>query len=466
MAVTRSSTTPLSTEQLGRDSTPDGSRAGGKVTVRVDRQRGDTRAASETSTAAGGRGASAIATPRMWLAFVVGWLPGLGFSAWAVAQHRPDLPRLAIVLPAFAALGGLYLWLTLRDAMGPADVSSDGPSPSTLRRRYLLLALMTAVIVALITLLPRSGVWWLVMYPIVAAGLVLPPLHAGALTAGLVGLSIGSAVLATGAFDVMLLLQFAFGAGAIAIRRLTITVAQLRAAREEVARLAVTEERLRFARDLHDLLGHSLSMIVLKSELAGRLLPAAPGGAATEIRDVERAARQALSQVRAAVAGYRQPSLRGELAAARELLAAAGIAVEIEEVAAVLPPAQDGLLAWAVREGVTNVIRHSRARRCTITISEEAGWVRATIADDGRGLTQDEGGSGSGSGLSGLAERTAVLGGRLDAGSVEGNGFRLVVEAPVKSTAEARGDDPDSAGGRSVDGARGDGRLAQPRRGH
>src|SRR5262249_3539777 len=159
-----------------------------------------------------------------------------------------------------------------------------------------------------------------------------------------------------------------FGGSAVAFRHLTATVAQLRRAREELARGAVNEERLRFARDLHDLLGHSLSTIVLKSELAGRLVP--PGRAAAEIADVQRAARDALQQVRAAVAGYRRPSLVSEIAAARELLAAAGIDARIGPSPAALPLAADGLLGWAVREGVTNVVRHSRARLCTIRLTK------------------------------------------------------------------------------------------------
>src|SRR4029453_17014353 len=125
---------------------------------------------------------------------------------------------------------------------------------------------------------------------------------------------------------------------------------------------AVNEERLRFARDLHDLLGHSLSTIVLKSELAGRLVARAPGRAAAEIADVERTARDALQQGRAGVGGYRGPSLVSDRAAARELLAAADIDARIDPSPTALPPAADGLLGWAVREGVMNGVRHSRAR--------------------------------------------------------------------------------------------------------
>src|SRR5438309_515445 len=144
---------------------------------------------------------------------------------------------------------------------------------------------------------------------------------------------------------------------------------QLSQAREQIARLAVGEERLRFARDLHDLLGHSLSVIALKSELAGRLIKTTPGLAAHEVEDIEKVARDALRDVREAVAGYRQPTLAAELAGAHEALTAAGIDYRAEDEHMPLPPAIEAVLDWTVREGVTNVMRHSKAKRCEIRIS-------------------------------------------------------------------------------------------------
>jgi two-component system, NarL family, sensor histidine kinase DesK len=173
-------------------------------------------------------------------------------------------------------------------------------------------------------------------------------------------------------------------------------------------------------------------MIVLKSELAGPLVRDAPTRAAAEIAEIERAARDALREVRAAVAGYRQPSLRSELAAARELLSAAGIASDIEHSGGSVPPAVDGLLAWAVREGVTNVIRHSRARSCTIRVGRMDAEVKVEVSDDGRGADAD--GRAGGSGLAGLAERAASQGGRVVAGPRPGGGFRLVMEASLSGT--------------------------------
>jgi two-component system sensor histidine kinase DesK len=194
----------------------------------------------------------------------------------------------------------------------------------------------------------------------------------------------------------------------------------------------VIEERLRVARDLHDLLGHTLSLITLKSELAGRLIQRDPARAAQEIHEVERVARQTLREVREAVAGYRQPGLLSELDGARQLLEAAGIACQIANMAGVLPPATDAVLAWTVREGVTNVIRHSRARHCTICVSYEEGSVHAEIVDDGgqrneRNATQP----GTGSGLVGLAERVRAAGGQIEARPQPVAGFRLWVELPL-----------------------------------
>jgi two-component system sensor histidine kinase DesK len=166
------------------------------------------------------------------------------------------------------------------------------------------------------------------------------------------------------------------------------------------------------ARDLHDLLGHTLSLITLKSELAGRLVEKEPARAAQEIHEVERVARQALREVREAVVGYRQPTLHSELDAARQMLETAGVVYTIEHTARALSPATDAALAWAVREGVTNVIRHSRARQCTIRIICDNESTRAEVINDGyQGPEHDATHTKDGSSLSGLAERVAAQGG-------------------------------------------------------
>jgi two-component system, NarL family, sensor histidine kinase DesK len=213
-------------------------------------------------------------------------------------------------------------------------------------------------------------------------------------------------------------------------------VNKLRETRAELARMAVADERLRIARDLHDLLGHSLSLITLKAELAGRLLDADPERAAREVADLERVARRSLGEVRAAVTSYRQPRLAAELAAARHMLAAAGMECHVHAPASLeLPPATDALLAWTVREGTTNVVRHSGARSVTITVSDTDEAASAEIADDGVGPGLDADplpGEHHGSGLSGLTERARAAGAEISSGEgPNGKGFRLLVRVPA-----------------------------------
>jgi two-component system sensor histidine kinase DesK len=265
----------------------------------------------------------------------------------------------------------------------------------------------------------------------VAAGIMLLTPEAYVAIAGLAAITFGLGVVSGMAW--LVLPTAAIGLWATAFVRQVAAVAELESAREELARMAVNEERLRFARDLHDLLGHSLSLITLKSELAGRLLPEEPEKAEKEVHDIEGVARQALGEVREAVAGYRNPTLDEELAGAAEMLGAAGIDFEIENKTGPLPREVDGVLAWAVREGTTNIIRHSRARNCHILLAREDGMVYAKITDDGRGETDQE---TSGSGLSGLAERIATFGdGGFEAGSLPEGGFRLRVDLPLRREA-------------------------------
>lgn len=215
----------------------------------------------------------------------------------------------------------------------------------------------------------------------------------------------------------------------LVMRDLRVRNDQLRRARAELARMAVAEERERFARDLHDLLGHSLSLIALKTELAGRLLPERPDDAARELADVQAVARQALSEVRDTVSGYRRPMLEGELEGGRAALAAADIRVVVEKADLELEPDREAVLAWTVREGVTNVIRHSRAQNVSVRVTSTAGGGRVEVKDDGVG--SGEGSGGGGNGLAGLAQRARDVGGTLEAGAVPGGGFRLAVWVPA-----------------------------------
>jgi two-component system, NarL family, sensor histidine kinase DesK len=211
------------------------------------------------------------------------------------------------------------------------------------------------------------------------------------------------------------------------------TVAELRQTRAELARVAVAEERLRIARDLHDLLGQSLSLITLKAELSRRMLDTDTARAGREMAELEAVARQSLSDVREAVAGYRQPDLAAELGVARQLLTAAGLSCQITTPADLRLPADvDTVLAWTVREGITNVVRHARATGAAITVTttapDDAGRVVAEITDNGTGPLAGP----AGSGLAGLSERVRQLGGNLMAGPAPSGGFRLQVTIPVR----------------------------------
>lgn len=229
------------------------------------------------------------------------------------------------------------------------------------------------------------------------------------------------------------------------------------AAREEATRLAVMTERLRIARDLHDLLGHNLSLITLKSELARRLAGSASERLASEIGDIEQVARTTLQEVREAVSNYRQPTLSNELHGAQEILAAAGIACcyehnesdrDNESDIETLPTTIEAVLAWAIREGVTNVIRHSHAHSCTIRVTRGMQTAQVEIIDDGTSFTQESSGqsedtgstngtSHRGNGLRGLSERVAALDGRFKAEPCIGSGFRLEVSVPLGQKAGA-----------------------------
>lgn len=188
-------------------------------------------------------------------------------------------------------------------------------------------------------------------------------------------------------------------------------------ARSELARLAAENERIRIARDLHDLLGHSLTTITVKAELAHHLGSRDVGAALREIAEVEALSRRALSDVRAAVTGYREVTLAGELATGRELLRAVGISADLPPAAEVADTRAQELFGWVLREGLTNVARHSRASTCTVRISGSS----VEIIDDGVG-----GETGSGAGLSGLRERVEAAGGTLDAGPLRPQGWRLL----------------------------------------
>lgn len=204
---------------------------------------------------------------------------------------------------------------------------------------------------------------------------------------------------------------------------------KLRKANEEIEHLAKVAERERIARDLHDVLGHTLSVITLKSELAGKLIDRDPERAGKEIREVENISRQALSDVRDAIRGYRSKGLVAELALAKSTLETAGLTVQCDAATSMqLPPMQESVLSLAVREGVTNVVRHANARTCRLRIEQQNDMCRLEIADDGQGFVSMEG-----NGLRGMRERVEMLGGTLDRRNKSGT--TLTITLPLKEVA-------------------------------
>ncbi|WP_409062790.1 sensor histidine kinase [Streptomyces sp. SYP-A7185] len=319
-----------------------------------------------------------------------------------------------------------------------------------------------AVLLALAIVLSFAfGTAWLglFVYVAVSAGAVLPLWHATWVIPAVTGVMVAVGLRTDSVKDLLgslAVLTLLVGFAMTGVRQLVRTTIQLRQARATVAQLAANEERLRLARDLHDLLGHSLSLITLKSELAGRMLPDHPDKAAAQVADIEQVSRQALVDVRAAVSGYRRRTLAGELAGARTALTAAGVEADVPlEVPGALPAEQgETALAWALREAVTNVVRHSGARRCTVALTSrhtlDGPVVELSVEDDGRGGSS----AARGNGLTGLTERVEAAGGAVDVGPGTRGGFRLTARVPLGVGAgEARGEGGDIGNGASARGS-------------
>jgi two-component system sensor histidine kinase DesK len=220
-------------------------------------------------------------------------------------------------------------------------------------------------------------------------------------------------------------------AGAIAVlrRRLLVTIDELNVARTELADYAVIKERQRFSRDLHDLLGHSLSTIVVTAELAARSLRSDSAAAERAFADIETIGRTALSEVRSAVTGYRTMSFRDQLRAGGEALRAGGIEAGVNVRERCWSDGVDQVLSWAVRESITNILRHSHARNVLINLTGGPAGVCLQVSDDGdageTGLLRAE------SGLRTLRERIAVCPGTLEVGLGAEGGLRLTVCLPL-----------------------------------
>ena len=289
------------------------------------------------------------------------------------------------------------------------------------------LALMTALGIALAPLNPASGVYYI--YASSFAGKMERAADAWRIICSLL------AVIAAESLILQLSPAFWINVGVFTLLIGAVNIyygqqhrdrKKLRMAQEEIEHLAQIAERERIARDLHDVLGHTLSVIVLKSELASKIADADPARAVQEIKDVERISRDALAQVRATIQGYHARCLQAEAQQAAAALEAAGVKVLCDFAPADFPAAHEGVLALALREAVTNVIRHAKATSCTLRLQLVPGGCQLEIRDDGCGQLSPEG-----SGLSGMRQRVESLGGVLQREAASGT--RLLITLPEPS---------------------------------
>jgi two-component system sensor histidine kinase DesK len=352
-------------------------------------------------------------------------------SAW---HHPPGFAR-DLAIGALAGFGLGYVLIFVLVVRARHRLRGAGtPDTWGLLAPRLSWALLALLLCLGLLAIPGAGADWLVtiVYLATATVLLLPRRTALLVVGGLAAVA-ALAPLAVPAWRSQSDLVFALLLAAFAtfgVTRLAERNTDLLGAQREIHRLAVAGERARAARDLHDILGHSLTVVAVKAELAGRLLEVDPARAAVEIADVERLAREALADVRSTVGAYREVTLAGELAGARAALDAADIRADLPQKVPDLPPGRAELFGWAVREGVTNVVRHSGARRCTIRLGPD----HVEVLDDGRGPHPDQPTAGpdpayGGHGLVGLRERADQAGGRVTIGrGTGGRGFRLRVD--------------------------------------
>jgi two-component system sensor histidine kinase DesK len=377
---------------------------------------------------------------RPWIGVVFAsvWLVYLAYPVSAAWRH-PSLFARVFGIGVLAVFAAVYvaLFVAQRHAR-----NTDMPPRPLAARRWFVVAMVVLAALAF----PVSGEEALacLVYIAVGAMFTLPIREAATVVVVVAAFTeISSRTVPGWTSNDFLAFQIVVSAFAVGgVVRVFQSNAELRRVNAEVARLAVAEERLRFSRDLHDILGHSLTVITVKAELAGRLLEVDPARAAAEVADVERLTRSALADVRGAVAGYRDVTLPAEIASARTALEAAGIDAVLPSAVDDVPSERRELFSWAIREGVTNVVRHSGARRCRVSLS--AGAVE--VADDGigtgavrtNGRSQNAGADGGRlpgpedgrHGLAGLAERAAAAGGRLMVGRAPEGGFLLRVQVP------------------------------------
>ena len=384
-------------------------------------------------------------TFRLWRLYQHFWLFCLFFPLASLVSKPDPLPRLALGSAVLLFFAISYTWIMW-------------PHPTSMRRvraRSRLSALLFVALCLQVTLfgLLDDPAWlWLFLGVSAIAGVVFPMRRAGVVVVLLTLLPLlitiathsGVARIDWWWLIALMLLVRGLGLDMIGVVRMGNAIRELHTARKELARLAVIEERERLARDLHDLLGQTLSVITLKSELAKCLIKEDPARCERELAEIEQLTRKTLREVRKTVAGYRQPTLVNELDGARQLLEAAGIVYVVEQTTLHLPQTLDAVLAWTVREGVTNVMRHSRARQCLIRVTPAQEMVCAEVINDGdrqEDLHEDwrRRHMAQGNGLFGLHERVTALGGTMEAGPLTLEGlpqFRLRVELPMQPQVE------------------------------
>ena len=388
------------------------------------------------------------------------WLVYLGFPLSNLFDGRPGAVRIVAVLAPVALFSVLYIRLAQMNEADPYGRPRRRLSPA----KPVLLAGMAAIALILpIVADPAWVVLWI--YVSSSCGYALPlgqerrpglGLRLGLVAA--VIMTVQAIALGVPASDWLAALVPALFScvGTVGVRRMQLLIQQLREARAEVARLAASEERLRMARDLHDLAGHSLATITLKAELARKLMTVDPDRARQQILDLEHVSRQALTDIREAVSGYRRATLAVEIASARTALTAAGITLDADPSVALrsgeLAPEVEQALAWCLREAVTNVVRHSGARGCRIRLIEArvdgAATVTLEVLDDGTGAARAAPEAPAapvvhGNGLSGLRERLYAVSSeaRLTAAPAA-TGFRLTATVPSGVTPSKGRRDP------------------------
>lgn len=358
------------------------------------------------------------------------WLPSIGGLIWVAVWTFPLLDPLSTVTGPVAGVG-LALFALVYVVI--ATLGFDDPDPS--RIKDVGFGVVAALGLALAT---AYGEHWLVLLLFVSTcGMAV---YAGVekpVTAVVILASALAAVLGVGLLrgaDTITVISTMIGTVLAsllvgAVRQMGRLIAELRRTREALAEAAVAEERLRFSRDLHDLLGHTLSVIVVKAEVVRRLAERDPKSAAEQAADIEDIGRRALVEIREAVTGYREQSLTAELTRAKGALSTAGIAANVQRTADALSDEAERLLAWVVREATTNVVRHSGATQCEIELSTVDGAAHLAVRDDG-GFPAG-GVARPGNGLRGLSERLRAAGGSLHTGPRDGGGFALVARLPL-----------------------------------